>query len=248
MMKRKIFIIIGILLICIIMMVVFMPKNNTIDEVEREQILEITTFEIGEAKILEDNLETNILNESKETDITQVQENNQEQNNIVQKKNKESVKSNNTKVSKQPTEEKTKSSYTGEKETTVKEQNNNKIIQQDKNNQIAQTINLSKYNFYEKQPNGTYKGFIEDQAEINKLKGLIDSAINNFGYKNMKVVLDSSLAKSGTMYFTANKTNVENVVYNSEGFGIYYYAIKEYYISANGTETFFQTRSYIKVK
>ena len=83
---------------------------------------------------------------------------------------------------------------------------------------------------------------------MNKLKNLIDSSISNFGYKNVKIVEDSSLAKSGVRYFTANKTNVDNLVYDSDGFGIYYYAVKEYIISKDGTESYFQTRSYIKVK
>ena len=119
--------------------------------------------------------------------------------------------------------------------TTVNQSNQNKV-------------NLSKYSFYEKLTDGSYKGFIPDQAEMNKLKSLINNSIKNFGYKNTKVVLDSSLAKNGTRYFTANKTNVDNIVYNSEGFTLCYYAVKEYLISTNGTEKFFQTRSYLKVK
>ena len=119
--------------------------------------------------------------------------------------------------------------------TTVNQSNQNKV-------------NLSKYSFYEKLTDGSYKGFIPDQAEMNKLKSLINNSIKNFGYKNTKVVLDSSLAKNGTRYFTANKTNVDNIVYNSEGFSLCYYAVKEYLISTNGTEKFFQTRSYLKVK
>ena len=119
--------------------------------------------------------------------------------------------------------------------TTVNQSNQNKV-------------NLSKYSFYEKLTDGSYKGFIPDQAEMNKLKSLINNSIKNFGYKNTKVVLDSSLAKNGARYFTANKTNVDNIVYNSEGFTLCYYAVKEYLISTNGTEKFFQTRSYLKVK
>ncbi|MBE5805171.1 MAG: hypothetical protein E7313_00355 [Clostridiales bacterium] len=109
-------------------------------------------------------------------------------------------------------------------------------------------IDLSKYDYYENSLNGSYKGFIRDDAEISKLKSLIDTAINEFGYTNVKIVQDNSLPKSGLRSFTANKTNVENLVYDSDGFTICYYAVKEYHISSDGTETLFQTRSYIKVK
>ena len=109
-------------------------------------------------------------------------------------------------------------------------------------------IDLSKYDYYEESLNGSYKGFIRDDAEMSKLKSLIDNAIAEFGYTNVKIVQDSSLAQSGLRSFTANKTNVENSVYNSDGFTICYYAVKEYHISSDGTESLFQTRSYIKVK
>ena len=62
------------------------------------------------------------------------------------------------------------------------------------------------------------------------------------------MINNSSLPRSGLRCFTANKTNVENAVYDSEGFTICYYAVKEYHIAADGTETLFQTRSYIKIK
>lgn len=109
-------------------------------------------------------------------------------------------------------------------------------------------IDLSKYDYYEESINGSYKGFVRDDAEISKLKSLIDTCISEFGYTNVKIVQDSSLARSGLRSFTANKTNVENAVYDSDGFTICYYAVKEYHISNDGTESLFQTRSYIKVK
>lgn len=109
-------------------------------------------------------------------------------------------------------------------------------------------IDLSKYDYYEESINGSYKGFVRDDAEMSKLKSLIDTCISEFGYTNVKVVQDSSLARSGLRSFTANKTNVENAVYDSDGFTICYYAVKEYHISNDGTESLFQTRSYIKVK
>ena len=109
-------------------------------------------------------------------------------------------------------------------------------------------VDLSKYLYYEKASNGSYKAFLVDNTEINNLKALIDNAIKSFGYKNVKIIQDSSLVKDGTMYFTANTINVENAVYDSEGFNIYFYAVKEYWVSPDGTEKYFQTRSYIKVK
>ena len=109
-------------------------------------------------------------------------------------------------------------------------------------------IDLSKYDYYEESINGSYKGFIKDTAEMSKLKSLIDNAICEFGYTNVKVVQDSSIAQSGLRSFTANKTNVENAVYNSDGFTICYYAVKEYHISSDGTQSLFQSRSYIRVK
>lgn len=111
-------------------------------------------------------------------------------------------------------------------------------------------IDLSKYDYYEESLNGSYKAFIKDTEEIAKLKSLINTCIEQFGYTNAKIEenADSSLARSGLRYFTANITNVQNAVYNSDYFTISYYAEKEYHISADGKETFFQIRSYIKVK
>ena len=125
---------------------------------------------------------------------------------------------------------------------------NNQASSPNKASQSSNKVDLSKFSYYQKMADGSYKAFLVDTGEINKLKGLINNAINNFGYKNIKLVADSSLTKDGTMYFTANKTNVENAVYDSEGFTIHYYAVKEYSVSQNGTERYFQTRSYIKVK
>lgn len=142
--------------------------------------------------------------------------------------------------------------------TTVPTQNEQKAPEQEIEQETAKPveeqkeetkkIDLSKYDYYENSLNGSYKGFIRDDAEMSKLKSLIDTSINEFGYTNVKILQDSSLSKSGLRSFTANKTNVENLVYDSDGFTICYYAVKEYHISRDGTENFFQTRSYIKVK
>ena len=108
-------------------------------------------------------------------------------------------------------------------------------------------VDLSKYSRYESALNGGYKAYMKSDSEMSKLRNLIDTCIKEFGYTNVKVVPSSSIVGS-TQSFTANKTNVENKVYNSEYFTIYYYAEAEYHITANGDETIFQYRSYIKVQ
>ena len=153
-------------------------------------------------------------------------------------KNSKTTTSNNTK-------ENSNSNTTIE---TQKKESNSPNTSATASNQNTNKINLSKYSYYEKGANGTYKGFMEDTSEINTLRTLIDNAVKKFGYKNVTVKQDSSLARNGTRYFTANSVNVENEVYDSEGFTICYYAVKEYLISSDGTEKFFQNRSYIKVK
>lgn len=174
--------------------------------------------------------------------------------NTISQNEKHQNKNFNNNSQKQETEEKEKEQNKDSKEIvdTKKTESNNKRNTQEitKNTEIqsAKNVDLSKYSYYEKSTDGSYKAFIIDTVEVNKLKNLIDNAIKGFGYKNIKVIDDSSLLKDGTRYFTANKTNVENLVYDSEGFTIYYYAVKEYLVSPNGKENYFQTRSYIKVK
>ena len=48
-------------------------------------------------------------------------------------------------------------------------------------------------------------------------------------------------------FFTANKTNVQNIVYNSDGFTLHYYAETEYTLTPDGRESIFQIRSYMSV-
>lgn len=107
-------------------------------------------------------------------------------------------------------------------------------------------LNLDKYDRYQKALNGSYSCFKRNATEIEKLRKLINQAIKDFGYTDVQIKEDSSIINN--RYFTANKTNVENLVYNSDGFKIYYYAETEYSLSADGQETVFQVRSYIKVK
>lgn len=209
-------------------------ENVTEENIEENDLLE-ESENIIEKETVSINAENAIVDEN------QVKEEFEEKPTIIQpiQEKTEQKKSSTTSISSN-----SKSNSTITKNDT----NNIQTKTTSQSNQSSPKIDLSKYNYYEKAPDESYKGFIEDKAEMNKLKNLIDSSISNFGYKNVKIVEDSSLAKSGVRYFTANKTNVDNLVYDSDGFGIYYYAVKEYIISKDGTESYFQTRSYIKVK
>lgn len=106
-------------------------------------------------------------------------------------------------------------------------------------------LDFSKYDRYYSALNGGYTCFKKNSQEMTKLRGLLESAIQEFGYTNIKLVEDSSLA--GGRYFTANKTNAQNAVYNAEDCAIHYYAETEYTLSKDGKESVFQIRSYTKL-
>ena len=74
---------------------------------------------------------------------------------------------------------------------------------------------------------------------------IIEETIQEFGYTNVKIVENSSINKD--RYFTANKTNVRNLIYGVEGFTVHYYAETEYTLNASGEEAVFQIRSYIQI-
>lgn len=218
--------------------------DNIYNEVETEEINTETTDEKSEIEesSMENKIETS-------TDTT------------VKENPKTNETNTNTKTTKTQSNSSTKTETTGANTKATNKntkEENISITQQEtiqSNNSEVKTeetkkIDLSKYDYYETVLNGTYKGFIKDTQEIENLKSLINACIKENGYQNVKVesTPDSSLARSGLRYFTANKTNVNNAINDCDGFTISYYAVKEYHISANGTETFFQTRSYIKVK
>jgi len=106
-------------------------------------------------------------------------------------------------------------------------------------------LDFSKYDRYSPALNGGYTCFKKNPEEIAKLRNLLEAAIQEFGYTNITLVEDSSIVSN--RYFTANKTNAQNVVYNAEYFTIHYYAETEYTLSADGTEHIFQLRSYTKL-
>ena len=244
-----------------ILMIIFMyiiASNSFYGVVNKEE--ETTDYQ----NTVQENVVQNEIVEQESEDTANKEENLVEQtdNLVTQENNKDSTEKKETQENKQnyknsevqKTQEKNnvqdKSTNTtvNIKQEERNDKSNTQTATSSEQNKNTKKVDLSKYSYYEKASDGSYKAFMEDKTELNKLKTLIDSVVNSFGYKNIKVTADSSLTKDGTMYFTANKTNVENLVYDSEGFNIYYYAIKEYWISPNGTESYFQTRSYIKVK
>ena len=106
-------------------------------------------------------------------------------------------------------------------------------------------LDFSKYDRYYNAMNGGYTCFKKNPEEIAKLKSLIEDAIKEFEYENVGMNEDSSMINE--RYFTANKTNVQNVVYNSDYFTILYYAETEYGLTKDGVERINQIRSYMKV-
>lgn len=216
--------------------------DNIYNEVETEEINTETTDEKSE---IEESSMENKIETSTDTTVKENSKTNETNTNTTKTQSNSSTKTEtggaNTKVTNQNTKEENISIT--QQETM---QSNNSEIKTEE----TKKIDLSKYDYYENGLNGTYKGFIKDTEEIENLKSLIEACIKENGYKNVKVEdkEDSSLSKSNLRYFTANMTNVNSSINDCDGFTISYYAVKEYHISANGTETFFQTRSYIKVK
>ena len=256
-MKKKKFFIIGILLIVIIIVICLINnrnKNKYEEYGKDKQNIENTNTENNEdnSNIASDTQENN-LEETQESMELQNHEENLHDNNVSEQTVKSSVSSKvkieDNKVNK-ITQDKNTNTVSTEKNNNESTKNNNAITSNDnkEKKQNVKKIDLSKYDYYKEGLNGSYIGFIENQTEIDKLKSLIDEVIAEFGYKNMKISIDKSLSKNGTPYFTANRTNVQNLIYDSEGFSIYYYAVKEYFISNDGEESYFQTRSYIDVR
>lgn len=106
-------------------------------------------------------------------------------------------------------------------------------------------LDFSKYDRYYPALNGGYTCFKKNPEEIAKLKSIIEDAIKEFGYEDVIIIEDSSIISE--RYFTANKTNVQNLVYNSDYFTILYYAETEYGLTKEGNERINQVRSYTKV-
>ena len=120
-----------------------------------------------------------------------------------------------------------------------------KIVETNEKNEEQVKIDFSKYDRYYAGLNGGYTCFRKNTEETQKLKLLIETVLQEFGYTNVKIVEDNSINKD--RYFTANKINVQNAIYDSDGFTIHYYAETEYYLSETGAEIVFQIRSYIQI-
>ncbi|MBP3595926.1 MAG: hypothetical protein J6J60_00780 [Clostridia bacterium] len=231
-------------------------QNNKDNIVATDIETEDETTDIVEENTKEKLQETKdeIIKETEEKKDTVIKTNDNNNQDTKDKEEKEQVITNDKTVTTEKTEDKSvtdeKSEKTQEKETPktnipeTPQTNTNEDVKEEE----TKKIDLSKYDYYEESLNGTYKGYIKDTNEMAKLKSLIDECIKEFGYTNVTVKTDSSLPRSGLGYFTANKTNVENLVYDTEDFTIYYYAVKEYHIAADGKESLFQSRSYIQVK
>lgn len=256
-MKKKILIIsiLTIILIIIISVIIYIQVQNKTNEVLA------TNSNISTEENNEETKDENTITD--EENIENTEENNEEITNEEQniETKDESTTTQVTQETKEISSKQTTTESTNEK-TNVGTQKTNTETSVSNNTQQTQAstsnesenqgtttkiIDLTKYDRYEEALNGGYKAYIKSDSEMNKLKGLIETCINEFGYTSVKVVSSSSIVGS-TQSFTANKTNVENKVYNSEGFTIYYYAEAEYHITADGTETIFQYRSYIKVQ
>lgn len=256
-MKRKILIIsiLTVILIIIISVIVYIQVQNKTKEVATLDNNISTEEETEETK--DENLVTN------EEVLENTEDNNEEitnENEVIETKEEttqvaqETKEESNTKVTNKNTNEKTKVETPKTNNQSSTSSGNNKPqetteeeTKQEEPVEEVKKVDLSKYSRYESALNGGYKAYMKSDSEMTKLRNLIDTCIKEFGYTNVKVVPSSSIVGS-TQSFTANKTNVENKVYNSEYFTIYYYAEAEYHITANGDETIFQYRSYIKVQ
>lgn len=256
-MKRKILIIsiLTIILIIIISVIVYIQVQNKTKEVATLDNNISTEEETEETK--DENLVTN------EEVLENTEDNNEEitnENEVIETKEEttqvaqETKEESNTKVTNKNTNEKTNVETPKTNNQSSTSSGNNKPqetteeeTKQEEPVEEVKKVDLSKYSRYESALNGGYKAYMKSDSEMTKLRNLIDTCIKEFGYTNVKVVPSSSIVGS-TQSFTANKTNVENKVYNSEYFTIYYYAEAEYHITANGDETIFQYRSYIKVQ
>jgi len=231
-----------------------LQDNNILDntvatDIETEDKTEIVEETKDELKKTEDKIENKKDTKEKNETKVETKDNNKDTKDEVIK---DKVITNDKTEIKPQTVEKTEDKNVIEKNEIAEEEQktNNETVQTntEAKEEEKKKIDLSKYDYYEESLNGTYKAFIKDTADMSVLKSLINECITEFGYTDVKVLQDESLPRSGVAYFTTNKYNVENLVYDTEGFTIYYYSVKEYHIASDGTATYFQTRAYIKVR
>lgn len=266
-MKKHIYLIIIVLIIIVIGGVCYFSiykGNKEVDTVTKkteENIIETVSAknEQNANQEIENNtttsenvIENNIVNEEK-VDETKKIDNVKVANKPKQNTNNEQT------TAKTPIKQDANKTVTQEntkQEQSVQEQPKNKIQEETKPEEIKQEptveepkpvqLDFSKYDRYYPALNGGYTCFKKNQQEMSKLRGLLENAIQEFGYTNVKLVEDSSVISN--RYFTANKTNAQNVVYNTEGFLIHYYAETEYTLSSSGNESMLQIRSYAEIR
>lgn len=264
-MKKYVYLIIIVLITIIVGCVCYFSiykgnkSINTVAEKTEENISKNVAFENEHNNIEikndmttpENVIENNIINNetNKTEDVKVANESKQSTNNkqqtikkttpLKQETNKAATQENNTPEPSVPEPSKTEI----QEETKVVEE-----IKQDPPVEELKPIQLdfSKYDRYYPALNGGYTCFKKNQQEMSKLRGLLENAIQEFGYTNIKLVEDSSVISD--RYFTANKTNAQNVIYNAEYFSIHYYSETEYHLTADGKESVFQVRSYAEIK
>lgn len=262
-MKKKILIISTIILVIIIGLIGLFVFYKVQQKEKTVEVSKINDTEITKEKIVEETKDENASNnELVQNTNEEVKEKTEEKQESQETKKQKATNEKNNQETKEKVNtetQKIKENNNSNKNNSNSQQTTNQVTnskietpkQEEKQPEITKTepakIDLSKYDRYENALNGGYKAYKKSDSEMNKLKGLIDTCIKEFGYTNVKVIPSSSIVGS-TQSFTANKTNVENKVFNSEDFTIYYYAEAEYHITAEGTETIFQYRSYIKVQ
>lgn len=227
------------------------------------------------AKKVEENVTENIITENEQNENSETENNSNISENVIENNivNEEKVNETN-KVDNITVASKPKQNTNNEQQSakTPIQQNTNKPVRQENTKQeqsvaeqpiqeetkpeeIKQEIpveepkpvqlDFSKYDRYYP-ANGGYTCFKKNEQEIEKLRGLLENAIQEFGYTNVKLVKDSSVISN--RYFTANKTNAQNVIYNADGCAIHYYAETEYTLSSTGNESIFQLRSYAELR
>lgn len=261
-MKKKVLIIsiITIIVISVVSIFVFYKVQHD-KQTSKVSTLNDTITKEEPQETKDEITKENITNEERAENTEENKENTKDENNQETKeeniKNTQDKTTQNTKDNNKTETQKTNSGEVTQ--STVKQPQTTTTINDNSNNQNKKEetkveepkketvkIDLSKYDRYETLGSG-YKAYKKSDSEMTKLRGLIDTCINEMGYTNVKVVPNNT-KPSNAQAFTANKVNVENKVYNSEDFTIYYYAEAEYHITEEGNESIFQYRSYIKVQ
>ena len=187
---------------------------NTVAQKATENIIENTVIQNEQNENIE-----------KENDTTTTE--NVIENNIVNEKQvNETTKTNDIQIANKPKENTTNSQTTAKVTTPIAVQENKKQeqpVQEQPKSEAPEEIkqetlveepkpvqlDFSKYDRYYPALNNGYTCFKKNPQEMAKLRGLLESAIQEFGYTDVKLIEDSSVVSN--RYFTANRTNAQNV-------------------------------------